>query len=162
MISIIAALDTNNLIGSTGTMPWHLPADLRYFKECTVGKPVIMGYKTYQSIGKPLPDRTNIVLSELVEEISGCIVVHSVTEALHQAGEVPEIMIIGGRMVYKHFLSHANRMYLTRIDHAFEGDVYFPEYNKEEWHEVSCEPHIPDEKNLYPYAFIILERKHAT
>ncbi len=133
-----------------------MPADLRHFKELTVGKPVIMGRKTYQTIGRPLPDRLNIVLSEMPEEIPGCMVAHSVEEALRRAGNAPEIMIIGGATVYKQFLPQTERMYLTRIDHAFEGDIYFPEYNEHEWREISREEHVPDEKNPYPYAFIRL------
>lgn len=158
--SIIAALDKNRLIGKRGGLPWYLPADLKHFKEITWGKPIIMGRTTHESIGRPLPGRTNIVLTEKKEEISGCVVAHSVEGALMAAKDTGsnEVIIIGGARVYEEFLPTAKRMYLTLIDHAFEGDVYFPLYNEQEWREEAREPHEPDEKNRYAYTFVTEER----
>src|SRR3989344_8019920 len=111
IISIIAALDNNNLIGKRNSLPWHLPADLKHFKDATTGKPVIMGKTTYESIGKPLPNRTNIILSnDLNFEVSGAIVVHSIDEALRVAENVPEVMIMGGASIYRQFLPLAHKM----------------------------------------------------
>lgn len=164
MISIIAALDKNRLIGSTKGLPWYLPADLVHFKKVTLGKPVIMGRRTHETIGKPLPERKNIVLTRDEDfRAPGCIVVHSTEEALRKAAEHPpaggEIMIIGGGQIYKEFLPLTDRMYLTLIDHEFTGDVYFPEFDWNEWREVKREEHEPDSKNPYKYTFVTLERK---
>lgn len=156
IISIIAALGKNRVIGSDNYIPWKLPADMKRFKELTTGKPVIMGRKTFESIGRPLPNRTNIIITtDKNYKENGCIVVHSVDDAL-KAAKGSEIMIIGGAQTYKQFLPKANRMYLTFIDKEFEGDAYFPEYNKHEWKETSREEHA-DEGGLR-YAFVNFER----
>ena len=124
------------------------------------GKPVVMGRTTYRSIGKPLPDRLNIVLSNDMDlKISGCVVVHSVEEALGAARDVPEVMIIGGASIYRQFLPLARRMYLTRVRHNAEGDIYFPEFNKNEWQEISRADFKADDKNPYDYSFLTFERK---
>lgn len=160
IISLIAAIDKNRLIGRKGNaLPWCLPADLKRFKEVTMGKPVIMGRKTFESIGRPLPGRTNIVITRNRKyEALGCKVVNSAEEALQASGNALEVLIIGGAEIFAQFMPFANRMYLTLIDYEFEGDVYFPMWNLEEWREVSREPHEPDEKNPYKYTFLILER----
>lgn len=159
IISLIAALGKNRIIGNDNSIPWKLPADMKRFRELTTGKPVIMGRKTFESIGRPLPNRTNIVITTDKNYIAdGCIVVHSVDEAL-KAAKGNEIMIIGGAQIYRQFLPIANKMYLTFIDKNFEGDSYFPEYNKHEWKETSREEHA-DENGL-GYAFVNFERiKH--
>lgn len=159
-ISIIAAVSQNNVIGIKNSLPWKLPADMKHFREITLGKPVIMGDKTFESIGRPLPKRINVVLSfNKNYNAPGCIVVHSVQEAMDVAKqENKEIMIIGGASIYKQFLPLANKMYLTFIHADFEGDTYFPEYNKNEWKEINRIDHQIDEKNSYPYSFVELEK----
>lgn len=152
-------MDKNRVIGRKNALPWYLPADLQHFKKLTVGKPIIMGSTTFASIGKPLPDRINIVLTRdpaLVAE--GYVVVHSVEEALHAAQRHDEIMVIGGANVFAQFLPLANKMYLTMIDAEIDGTVYFPEWNRNEWQEISRETHEADEKNLHHYIFLTLEK----
>ena len=162
-ISLIAALDRNGLIGADGEIPWHLPADLRYFKATTMGKPVLMGRKTYESIGKGLPGRHNIVLTRRpTYRAPGCTVVHSIPAALVAAGDVPELMVIGGATIYEALLPHAGRLYLTYIDAVFDGDTYFPPFDRDAWHVVREEAHPPDGDNPYPYRFVVLERVNET
>lgn len=159
-ISIIAAIGKNNVIGVDNGLPWNLPADINHFKKMTINKPVIMGHKTFESIGKPLPNRENIILT-LDKDFApeGCLVAYSIEEALKLAGDVKEVMIIGGVSIYKQFLSFADKMYLTLIDGEFAGDAFFPEFNKNEWQEVVREDNEADEINHYNYSFITLERK---
>ncbi len=160
-ISIIAALAKNRVIGKDKQLPWNLPADLKHFKDLTLGKPVIMGQRTLESIGKPLPGRTNIVLS-LDENFApaGCIIVHSIEEALKAAGDSEEVMIAGGASVYGQFLPLAHKMYLTLIEADFEGDAYFPEFNWSDWRETDRIENQTDKENSYKYTFITLERKN--
>lgn len=159
IISLIAAMDKNRVIGTDdGKLPWHLPADLKHFKSVTLGKPVIMGRKTFESIGKPLPERLNIVMTRDVRyKVEGSVVVHSPEDALKAAGDAPEVMVIGGAEVFAEFLPHARRMYLTLIDGVFSGNGYFPQWDSQAWREVSREAHEPDEENAYGYTFRILE-----
>lgn len=157
-ISLIWAMDRNRLIGSKNRLPWHLPADLQWFRRQTMGKPVLMGRKTFESIGKPLPGRKNLILSRSMTVADGCIVVHSMDEALQQAGEADELMVIGGAGIYRLTLAHATRLYITEIDAAFTGDTYFPEFDETLWNEVFREEHAPDAVNRWPYRFRILER----
>jgi len=160
IISLIAAMDKNRVIGKGGKLPWNLPADMKYFKDKTLGKPVIMGRKTYESVGKPLPNRTNIIVTHNQDyKAEGCIVVHSVDEALKAAENAEEVMIIGGSQIYEEFLPKANKLYLTIIDTEIEGDTYFPEYKIEEWKEASYEEHERDAENQYDYTFLVFERK---
>ena len=162
MISIISALANNRTIGKKNDLPWHLPADLKHFKETTTGKTIVMGLNTFKSIGsKPLPNRKNIVLSGdmTVQVPEGVILVNSLERVLEMTKDEKEVMICGGAMVYQQFLPLADRMYLTYIDHDFEGDIFFPEFNMNDWQQISRENNQPDEKNLYPYSFVILERK---
>ena len=159
IISLIAAMGKNRTIGNKGKLPWNLPADMKYFRDKTRGKPVIMGRKTYESIGKPLPDRKNIIITHDNEfKAENCTVVHSADEAIKAAGNVEEVMVIGGSQIYKEFLPKANKLYLTKIDAEFEGDTYFPKYKIEEWKEISYEEHERDAENEYDYGFIVLER----
>jgi len=155
IISIIAAMDENNLIGNAGKLPWYLPADLAHFKAITLGKPIVMGRKTYDSIGKPLPERHNIIITRQKDlKIEGVTVVHSLEDAMRAAGEVEELMIIGGANLYKQALPLTNRLYITLVHTKATGDTYFPEWNPDEWEEASREDHKPDDKNKYPYSFI--------
>jgi len=158
-ISIIVAADENGVIGRNNQLPWRLAGDMRHFREVTLGKPVVMGRKTFESIGKPLAGRSNIVVSRqpgLV--IDGCIVVASLDAAIDAAGEAEEVMIIGGAELYRESLGLANRIYLTRVHAAVEGDTLFPEIDYDEWRETSIEQHAPDERNEHAYSFEVLER----
>jgi len=160
LISIIAALGKNNVIGKDNKIPWHLPADFLYFKKMTLGKPIIMGEKTFESIGKALPDRKNIILSQDKNyNAPGCVMADSIEAALAAAGEAPEVMICGGASVYQQFLPKAKKLYLTYIDHEFQGDTFFPEFDIKEWKEISRENHAKDAKNPHGYSFVVLERK---
>src|SRR3989344_1445138 len=159
MITIIAAIGRNNVIGSEGRLPWKMKADMKRFKEKTKGKTVVMGRKTYESIGKPLKDRANIILTRNSEfEADGCTVANSVDEVFEIVNENEEIMVIGGASVYKQFLPRANKMYLTVIDHIFDGDTFFPDIS-DEWIETEREFHSKDSENPYDYAFVTLEKK---
>ncbi len=160
IISIIAAIGKNNVIGSEGKLPWRMKADMKRFVSLTKGKTVVMGRKTYESIGKPLKDRTNIILTRNSEfTADGCTVVNSVDEVFEVVGDRSEIMVIGGASIYKQFLHRANKMYLTIIDHNFDGDVFFPDFDTDQWNEIEREAHNKDSENPYDYAFVTLERK---
>ncbi len=148
------------MIGHEGDLPWHLSADLKRFKAMTMGKPLIMGRKTHESIGRPLPGRKNIVLSQSQEfKAEGCTVVHSLEEALLAAGEVDEVMIMGGSGIYDQSLDRANRLYITKVHAEVSGDVYFPEFDIGEWVEIEREDHSADDKNDFDYSFVVMERK---
>src|SRR3989338_1455338 len=156
IISLIAAMGRRRVIGKGNSLPWKLPADMERFKKLTSGKPVIMGRKTFESIGKPLLNRKNIILTrDKTYKAEGCIVVHASQDALKAANGAPEAVVIGGAQIYKEFLPMANRMYLTFIDEDFEGDAYFPEFDTNEWKETSKEEHS-DVK--LKFAFVDLER----
>ncbi|PWW09026.1 type 3 dihydrofolate reductase [Mangrovibacter plantisponsor] len=158
MISLIAALAVDRVIGMENAMPWNLPADLAWFKRNTLNKPVIMGRLTWESIGRPLPGRKNIVLSRTPGNDDRVLWVSSVEEALALCAEDPEVMVIGGGHVYQQFLPMAHRLYLTHIDAEVEGDTHFPEYETDEWQSVFSEFHDADDKNSHSYCFEILER----
>ncbi len=162
IISIISAIAENRVIGNKNTLPWHLPADFKYFKEKTINKTIVLGLNTFKSIGeKPLPNRKNIILNDDLNYVTpdGCFVVHSINELLEMVKNENEVMVCGGASVYKQFLPLANRLYLTYIHQSFEGDTFFPEFDINDWKEVSREDHESDEKNLYPYSFVVLDRK---
>jgi dihydrofolate reductase len=160
MIIIIAAIDKNRVLGKGNTIPWHLPADFAHFKETTAGHPVIMGLNTYRSIGRPLPERTNIVLSKDDEKIEGCLVAHSLLEAFDLAKERSEdIFVIGGASVYEQALPFADVLNLTLIDAEVEGDIFFPKFNLNEWKEISHEEKKADEKNIYNMSFVKYVRR---
>lgn len=160
MLSIVVAMDRNRLIGRGNALPWRLPADLKHFKAVTMGKPILMGRRTYESIGRPLPGRTNIVVSRDPHYAApGCTVVPTIDAALAAAAGAPEIMLIGGAQLYAELLPRTQRIYLTRIDAAFEGDTWFPELVPADWRELERSDHAPDEQNPYPYSFVLLERR---
>jgi dihydrofolate reductase len=149
----------NRVIGHDNRLPWHLPADLRHFKQVTLGKPVLMGRKTHESIGRPLPERTNIVVTrDRSYTAPGCVVAHSVESALKAAEGCAEAMVIGGTEFYRQLLPITDCIYLTLVHAAFEGDAFFPELEESEWREVERTDCAPDEKNPWPYSFIRLER----
>lgn len=157
MISLIVAVSENNLIGRNNQLIWHLPADLRYFKEKTLGKPIIMGRKTFESIGRPLPQRQNIVITRDIHfHYESVISAENLPKAIELAGNTPEIMILGGGSIYEQALPLADKIYLTRIHHIFEsfaGDVFFPKLDPNVWHLKCEEKHEADEKNVYDYTF---------
>ncbi|KQN49365.1 dihydrofolate reductase [Serratia sp. Leaf50] len=159
IISLIAAMAADRVIGMENAMPWHLPADLAWFKRNTLNKPVIMGRKTFESIGRPLPGRLNIVISSQLGSHDGVTWVTSVEDALAAASHAEEVMIMGGGRVYEQFLQRANRLYLTHIDAEVEGDTHFPDYEPDEWESVFSEFHDADEANSHGYCFEILDRR---
>ncbi|MBF7954258.1 type 3 dihydrofolate reductase [Rahnella victoriana] len=159
MISLIAALATDRVIGMENAMPWHLPGDLAWFKRNTLNKPVIMGRKTFESIGRPLPGRLNIVISSNPGEHDSVTWVTSVDAALAAAGDVEEVMVMGGGRVYEQLLPKANRLYLTHIDAEVEGDTHFPDYEPDDWESTFSEFHDADEQNSHGYCFEILDRR---
>lgn len=158
IISLIWAQDENGLIGSRGKLPWHLPADMAWFRRQTMGKPVLMGRKTHASIGRPLPGRTNLILTRQQDySAPGCMVVHSMHEAKNAVPDAEEIMVIGGAAIYALALPEATRLYKTCIHTRFDGDRWFPEFDRNSWIERSSEHHKPGEQNP-AYSFIILDR----
>ena len=159
---MISAVAENNVIGSKNALPWHLPADFKYFKEATFGKTVVMGLNTFNSIGgKPLPGRKHIILSNdpNYKPPLNCALAHSIDEVVEMTKDEPEVMICGGASVYKQFLPLAQKLYITEVHASPEGDTYFPEVNLAEWKEIKREDHKADDKNTYDYSFVILERK---
>lgn len=160
MISMIAAMADNRIIGADNDMPWHLPADLKHFKSITIGKPVLMGRKTYESIGRALPGRPNIVITTNKSySLADATVVTSIEAAMQEASAYDEVMIIGGGSIYQSLLAQAQRLYLTFIDLKVAGDTQFPDYEANaNWTEVARETHKKDEKNPHDYTFVTLER----
>lgn len=159
IVSIVVAIGENYAIGKNNQLLWHLPADLKHFKQITTGHTVIMGRKTYDSVGKPLPNRRNIIITRQDITIEGCEVVKSIEDALALCAGEEEVFIIGGAEIYKQSIHLADRIYLTIVHQKFDGDSYFPEINYEQWIETTREDHQPDEKNKLPYSFITLERR---
>ena len=158
-ISIIVALANNNVIGNNNKLPWHMPADLKHFKANTLCKPIIMGRKTYETIGKALPGRRNIVVThDKSWRCTDCEIYHSLREAFAAVKECAEVMAIGGAEIYKAILPLADKMYLTFIHHDFVGDAYFPSWDAHEWQEIEHIDCPADEENPYFYSFVILQR----
>ena len=148
-------------MGNGPDIPWQLPADRRHFRDMTIGKPVVMGRKTFETLKRPLGKRQNIILTRntAYKAPEGCIVAHSVEEVLNVCKDSEELMICGGAPIYEAFLAHADRLYLTQVHATFEGDVYFPAFDMEAWREVKRIDGESDEKNPYSYSFLFLERK---
>lgn len=158
-LSLIVAMTKNRVIGKDNQMPWHLPADLAWFRQNTTSKPVIMGRKTFESIGRPLPKRTNIVLSRQPFEHDGVIWKDSLESAVDFVCDSEEIMLIGGGQLFNEYLSQADRLYLTEIQTELDGDTFFPSINWDEWH-IEFEQYRPaDEQNPYDCRFLILLKK---
>lgn len=150
----------NRVIGVNNALPWRLPEDLKYFRRLTTGHHVIMGRRNYESIGKPLPERTNIVVTHNPDYAApGCHVVHSIIDALQLAKDDTEVFIIGGAQLYRQTLDRADRMYLTLIHADITGDVLFPEFNWNEWKDVARCRHEPDDRHPYSYSFITLDKR---
>ncbi len=160
LISIIAAMTDDRVIGINNSLPWKLPSDMKWFRQKTLGKPILMGRKTFESFGaRPLPERRNIVITrDQAYQVEGAIVVHSVEEALQAAGDVKESMIIGGASFYAQMLPQARRMYLTQVHTEVTGDAWFPEFDESQWRQVERIDCDADERNAYAHSFIILER----
>ena len=158
-VSMIVAASANNVIGADAGLPWRLPEDMRRFKEITMGKPMIMGRFTYETIGKALPGRRSIVLTRQADyKQEGIDVVTTMDAALELAGDADEVMIIGGGNVYEQWLPMTDRIYLTRVHEEFDGDTFFPEINEDEWRIVSSEPLPPNDEHPFSISFQTLER----
>jgi dihydrofolate reductase len=159
LISIIVVMAKNRVIGLDNRLPWHLPADLAHFKGVTMGKPMVMGRRTWESLPGLLPGRRHIVITrDRGYRADGCTLVHSLDQALEAAGEAPEVMVVGGGAIYKESLPRADRLYLTLVDAEMTGDTRFPEIDFSQWRELRREPHSADGRNAYAYTFVDLER----
>lgn len=147
------------MIGAGNALPWRLPADLRRFRKITMGKPVLMGRKTFESIGRPLPGRINVVITRNPGFTAvGCTVVRSTDEAIKASAGFQEVMVIGGASFYEQFLPEAGRLYLTLVHAKFEGDTFFPAFDWDDWKEIGREDFVADAETAYPYSFVVLER----
>ena len=165
-ISLIVALSQNHVIGRNNNLPWYLPNDLKYFKQVTMGLPIIMGRKTFESIGKPLPGRTNIVITRNAQwNADGVRVVASIEEGIKLAEAISEIdgrdelMVIGGDQIYRLALPLVDRLYLTEVHAHVEGDAYFPEFDRSRWDEIAREDYQASEPNPYDYSFVVYDRR---
>ncbi|SEG77707.1 dihydrofolate reductase [Marinobacterium lutimaris] len=166
-LAMIVAQAENRVIGNDNKLPWYLPEDLKYFKRVTLGKPIIMGRKTYESIGRPLPGRCNIVVTRDADwQVSGVVVTASLDQALEHAAAqaeidgVDEAVVMGGAEIYRQMLPQTQRLYLTQVHASVEGDAYFPELTTDEWREVGREDFSASDTNPYDYSFIVLERNN--
>jgi dihydrofolate reductase len=160
-VSLIVAMAKNRVIGHNNTLPWHLPADLKHFKALTMGHHIVMGRKTYESIGKPLPGRTSVVVTRNADySIPGVIVVNSLPAAITACGNDEEIFVIGGAEIYRQAITLADRIYLTEIDADISGDAHFTELDLDRWEETTRVSHAPDEKNRFFYHFVVYDKKH--
>ncbi|MFI5221228.1 MAG: dihydrofolate reductase [Bacteroidia bacterium] len=161
IISVIVVVDEKNGIGKDNQLLCHLPADLKYFRQTTTDHHILMGRKTFEALGKPLPNRTNIVISRSTGVIEGCVVKKTVEDGIEfaKANNEHELFITGGGIIFDHALNLADKMYITHIHHTFEADTFFPHFKKEEWKEVKNEFHKADEKNPYDFSFLVYERK---
>lgn len=159
-ISAVVAMAQNRVIGKNNQLPWRLPADLRYFKALTLGKPILMGRKTHEAIGRVLPGRRNIILTRnKAFQVSGAKVIYSFEEVLKGLKEEDELMLIGGAQLFQALLPEIQKIYLTKVHAIVEGDSYFPELNPTEWQEIYCEDHPADHENEYAYSFSVWERR---
>lgn len=162
MITIIAAIANNNALGKNNKLIWHLPADLIRFKKTTLNHFVIMGRKTFESLNKPLPNRTNVVVTRNKSyKAEGCIVVHSLKEAIEVSKDEENVFILGGAKIYEQAIEFADKLDLTLVHHTFEADAFFPEIDKTIWKETSRQNLKADEKNKYDYSFVTYTKKEA-
>lgn len=160
VLSIVVATDTQNGIGKNNQLLWHLPADLKFFKRTTSGHTIIMGRKTFDSIGKALPNRRNIIISRQPElKVEGIEVYPNLEDALEACADEKEVFIIGGGEIYKQALPKTQRIYLTKVHHEFDADTFFPILEAEDWEVISKEDHFKDDKHLFDYSFVILDRR---
>ena len=162
-ISLVVAVSENGVIGRDAGLPWNLPADLRHFKRITLGHPILMGRRTHESIGRPLPGRANLILSRDPDYFSpGCTVVPSWSQALEAAGDSAELMVIGGEAIYRLALARADRIHLTRVDTRVEGDAHFPDLNPADWREIESRGYPADDANAFDLTFIVLDRVRSS
>jgi len=163
LIAYVVAMDNNRLIGRDNALPWRLPDDMRWFREQTMGKPCVMGRKTYDSLparSRPLPGRLNIVVTRNPDyEAPGAVVVHTIDDALRAAGDADEVIIVGGAELYRALLPRVDRLYLTHVHGAADGDVFFPPYDPAGWREVYRQEHPVDDRHPYAFTWLILERE---
>jgi dihydrofolate reductase len=160
-LSIIAAMAENRVIGRDNALPWRLPADLAHFKRLTMGKPIVMGRRTWESLPGLLPHRTHVVITRDRDYVAeGASVVHSIDDAVALVGDAEEVMIIGGAQLYRQTLPLASRLHLTLVHDTVEGDALFPEFSPDEWHEVAREAHQADDRNRLDYTFLTFERRN--
>ncbi len=163
LIAYVVAMDNNRLIGRDNDLPWRLPDDMRWFREQTMGKPCVMGRKTYDSLparSRPLPGRLNIVVTRNPDyEAPGAVVVHTIDDALRAAGDADEVIIVGGAELYRALLPRVDRLYLTHVHGAADGDVFFPPYDPAGWREVYRQEHPVDDRHPYAFTWLILERE---
>ncbi|WP_458355106.1 dihydrofolate reductase [Peribacillus frigoritolerans] len=161
MISLMVAMDQNRVIGKNNKLPWHLPADLQYFKKVTMGHPIVMGRKTFESIGRVLPGRENVIVTRNQEfKAEGCVVLHDIAQIkMFADNDDEEVFVIGGAEIFKEILPFTDRLYITEIHETFEGDTFFPEIDENEWDVISSNPGGIDEKNRFAHDFVILQKK---
>ena len=158
-ISLIAALSKNHVIGKDNQLPWHLPNDFDYFKSSTLNKPIVMGRKTFESLGKPLPKRRNVIITRQTDfQINDCEVFSTIDAALDALADEPEIMIIGGATIYEQTIDRADYLYLTIVDAEINGDTYFPKWHDTDWQVISEKPHTADAQHAFSYTFLILKK----
>jgi dihydrofolate reductase len=157
-VSMVVAVARNGVIGAGNRLPWRLPDDLRRFKALTLGKPVLMGRRTFESIGRPLPERTNLVVSRGGASIAGCTLVESVAAALSLVAPTAELMVIGGAQIYRECLDRSSTIHLTRVHADVAGDAYFPELTPGQWHEQLLEEHAADARHVHAFSFLELTR----
>jgi dihydrofolate reductase len=159
-ISFVVAYDRNRAIGKDNKIPWRLPDDMKHVRALTIGKPLIMGRRTWESIGRPLPQRTSIVLTrDPGFKCDGCLIARTADEAMKLAGDAPEIIIFGGSRVFEDFLPRADRIYLTEVDADVGGDTFFPALDPGDWEVVEAVEHPADERHPYDFSFLTLDRK---
>ena len=159
-LSIIVAMDRNRVIGRGGALPWHISSDLKNFKKITMGKPILMGRKTHDSIGKPLPGRENIILTNNKKySAEGCTVKNTLDEVYSYCEKQLELVVMGGAILYSQTLDKADKLYITKVNASVNGDTFFPEYKSSQWREISRESFNADENNEFDYSFTVLERK---
>lgn len=164
IVSLIAAVAENRVIGRNNELIWRLPNDMRFFKSTTSGHYVVLGRKTFDSFGKPLPNRTHVVITRNETfHYPGVLRASGIDEALEicRNGGETEVFVLGGGEIYQQSMKHADKLYITEVKASFDGDTYFPEFDKSDWREINREPHFKDEKHAYDYSFVIYERtKH--
>jgi dihydrofolate reductase len=157
--SLVVAVARNGVIGRDNQLPWKLPDDMAYFRKVTMGHPVVMGRRTWESIGRPLPGRTNIVVTRQQGYAApGCVVVGSLAEAWSAAGDAEEVSVIGGTTLFEETLRIADRIHLTEVQADVEGDVFFPKFDRREWRETEVSRHGVDERHAYPFRIVVLDR----
>ena len=158
-VSIVVAMSSNAVIGSNGGLPWHLSADLKRFKSITMGKPIVMGRKTHDSIGKPLPGRENVILTRDDNyQADGCTIINELNDIYKRCSEVDEVMIIGGSQLYAQVLPLAKKLFITEVHAEVDGDTCFPDFDRQQWREIERQDFKANEKNDFDYSFVVLKR----